>query len=206
MLDRMHLIDTESTQGHMENRAAISLKEISIACPHELENIAAAGLATIACGGNLGGIQTALQDFKGLPHRLEWVADIDGIAFYNDSKATNVDAVQRALECITAPIHLIMCGRDKGGNFKLLKSAVRQKVKSLTLWGEAAPTIVDVLGDLVPTQIVDSMADAVANAFGSAGSGESVLLSPGCTSFDVYPNYKERGLAFCKVVTQRNFR
>jgi len=205
MLDRMHAHNAVSTQVQKESQAAISLQEIPLTCPHELENIAAASLAALACGGNLKGIHNALQDFKGLPHRLELVASIDGISFYNDSKATNVDAVLRALECLPTPIHLIMCGRDKGGNFKLLTKAVRQKVKSLTLWGEAAHKIEEVLGDSARTQIAASMKDAVAVAYGSAVSGESVLLSPGCTSFDMYKNYKERGLAFCRTVTQRNF-
>ena len=204
-LANMHAPNAKSEHTLTETQAFISLKDIPKTCPHELENIAAAGLATIVCGGNLTGIHEALQDFKGLPHRLEWVASINGIAFYNDSKATNVDAVLRALECLPQPIHLIMCGRDKGGNFKLLMTAVRQKVKSLTLWGEAATKIKAVLGDLAPTQVVISMEDAVASAYGSAASGESVLLSPGCTSFDRYQDYKERGRAFCTAVTQRNF-
>jgi len=205
MLDMMLAHKAESTQAHTETRAAISLQGIAMTCPHELENIAAAGLATIVCGGNLSGIDKALQEFKGLPHRLELVARIDGVSFYNDSKATNVDAVLRALECLPQPIHLIMCGRDKGGNFKLLTTAVRQKVKSLTLWGEAAPKIENALGNIAPTQVVASMEDAVAHAFGSAVPGESILLSPGCTSFDNYQNYKERGLAFSTVVSRRNF-
>ena len=204
MLDRKQTRKSISTPVPLDHQAAISLQAVPLTCPHELENIAAAGLATFACGGNLKGIQHALQEFKGLPHRLELVANIDGIAFYNDSKATNVDAVLRALECLPEPIHLIMCGRDKGGNFKLLTRAVRQKVKSLTLWGEAAANIAEVLGDSAPTQLAASMEDAVALAFGSADSGELVLLSPGCTSFDRYENYKERGQAFCKAVTQGN--
>ncbi len=205
MLEGTHACVDASSQAQVENPAAISLKDMSLVCPHVLENIAAAGLATLACGGSLAGIHKALKNFKGLPHRLELVARIDGVLFYNDSKATNVDAVLRALECLPEPIHLIMCGRDKGGDFKLLKTAVRQKVKSLTLWGEAGPTIEDALGNMAPTKMVTCMEDAVAQAFGSAAAGESVLLSPGCTSFDAYQDYKERGLAFCKAVTQRNF-
>jgi len=206
--DAIHFQGVDMLAGRQmqpDNQAAISLQRVPLTCPHELENIAAAGLATLACGGNLKGIQNALQNFKGLPHRLELVARIDGVSFYNDSKATNVDAVLRALECLSQPIHLIMCGRDKGGKFKRLTTAVRQKVKSLTLWGEAASKIQAALGNSVPTQIATSMEDAVSNAHGSAASGELVLLSPGCTSFDKYKNYKERGQAFCRAVTQRNF-
>ncbi len=204
-LGSSHAFKSAVKCARAEKQAAISLTGVPMTCPHELENIAAAGLATLACGGNFKGIHDALQDYKGLPHRLEQVASYDGVSFYNDSKATNVDAVLRALECLSEPVHLIMCGRDKGGNFKLLATAVRQKVKSLTLLGEAAATIAAVLGNITPTNTVANMEDAVASAFGSAVSGELVLLSPGCTSFDMYQNYKERGLAFCRAVTQRNF-
>ena len=105
---------SKSGQSLSEKRAAVSLDRVSLKCRHELENISAAALATLVAGGTLTGIHKALEAFRGLPHRMERVADLDGIVFYNDSKATNVDAVQRAIECLQGPIHLIMGGRDKG--------------------------------------------------------------------------------------------
>ena len=190
-------------QPLFENRAAIELDRVALKCRHELENISAAGLATLVAGGTPTGIQKALEAFRGLPHRMERVAVLDGIVFYNDSKATNVDAVLRAIECLQGPIHLIMGGRDKGGQFHLLTSSVRRKVKTLILLGEAAGEIEAALGNLTAVKIVSTMEDAVAFAHAAASSGEVVLLSPACASFDMYQNYKERGDAFRKAVCGR---
>ena len=187
----------------VENRAAIEIDRIPLKCRHELENISAAALATLVAGGTPTGIQKALESFRGLAHRMERVATLDGIVFYNDSKATNVDAVLRAIECLQGPIHLIMGGRDKGGQFHLLASSIRQKVKTLILLGEASGEIEAVLGNLTTTRIVATMEDAVALAHASASSGEVVLLSPACASFDMYQDYKERGDAFRKTVCER---
>ena len=183
--------------------AAIQLDRVPLTCLHELENISAAGLATLAAGGTLMGVQKALEAFKGMPHRMERVATLDGVVFYNDSKATNVNAVVRAIECLQGPIHLIMGCRDKGGQFHLLESPVRKKVKNLILLGEASGAIKAALGRLTPTKIVTTMEEAVAFAHTSASSGEVVLLSPACASFDMYKDYKERGHAFCKSVSER---
>ena len=188
---------------HRKNRAAIKLDRVPLKCRHELENISAAGLATLVAGGTLTGIQKALEAFRGLPHRMERVAALDGIVFYNDSKATNVDAVLRAVECLQGPIHLIMGGRDKGGQFHLLESSVRQKVKNLILLGEASGEIEAALGNLTATRIVATMEDAVAFAHAAASPGEVVLLSPACASFDMYQDYKERGDAFRRAVCER---
>jgi UDP-N-acetylmuramoylalanine--D-glutamate ligase len=205
-LDSVHGKNAETRgSGHalVETRAAIALDRVPLKCRHELENISAAALATLVAGGTLTGIKKALEAFRGLPHRMERVAVIDGIVFYNDSKATNVDAVLRAVECLQGPIHLIMGGRDKGGRFHLLASSVRQKVKTLILLGEASGEIKAALGTLTATRIVSSMEDAVAFAHAAASSGEVVLLSPACASFDMYQNYKERGDAFRKTVCER---
>ena len=206
-LDRLQGKDPQKRKPgqHLhENRAAIALERVAVKCRHELENISAAALATLVAGGTLTGIQKALEAFRGLPHRMERVATLDGIVFYNDSKATNVDAVLRAIECLQGPIHLIMGGRDKGGQFHLLEASVREKVKNLILLGEASGEIKTALGNLTTTRIVKTMKDAVAFAHAAASSGEVVLLSPACASFDMYRDYKERGDAFRKIVCQRN--
>jgi UDP-N-acetylmuramoylalanine--D-glutamate ligase len=193
----------ESGRFLYANLPVIDLDRVSLKCRHELENISAAGLATLVAGGTLTGIHKALEAFRGLPHRMERVATLDGIVFYNDSKATNVDAVLRAIECLQSPIHLIMGGRNKGGQFHLLESSIRQKVKNLILLGEASGEIEAALGNLTPTRIVTTMEDAVTFAHAAASSGEVVLLSPACASFDMYQNYKERGDAFRKTVCER---
>jgi UDP-N-acetylmuramoylalanine--D-glutamate ligase len=180
------------------------LDHVPLKCRHELENVSAAALAALVAGGTPTGIQKALESFRGLPHRMERVATLDGIVFYNDSKATNVDAVLRAIECLQGPIHLIMGGRNKGGQFHLLESSVRQKVKTLVLLGEASGEIEATLGNLTTTRVVATMEDAVSVAHDAASSGEVVLLSPACASFDMYQDYKDRGDAFRKTVCGRN--
>jgi UDP-N-acetylmuramoylalanine--D-glutamate ligase len=205
-LDPLHQKDSTSkiaARSLNENPAEIDLSRVPLTCRHELENISAAGLAALAGGGTLTGIQSALHRFRGLPHRMERVATLDGIPFYNDSKATNVDAVLRAIECLKGPIHLIMGGRDKGGQFHLLESSIQQKVKNLILLGEAALEIKTALGNLTTTRIVATMQEAVSFAHTAASPGEVVLLSPACASFDMYQDYKERGEAFRKTVCER---
>jgi UDP-N-acetylmuramoylalanine--D-glutamate ligase len=132
------------------------------------------------------------------------VAVVNGVEYVNDSKATNVDAVLRALDCFTTPVVLIMGGLDKGGNFGLLETAVRRRAKALVLVGKASDTIRAALGGLVPTVQAPDMAAAVGTAAGRAVSGDVVLLSPGCASFDMYPNYQARGEDFRQAVQRLN--
>jgi UDP-N-acetylmuramoylalanine--D-glutamate ligase len=172
--------------------------------PHNVENACAAALAALAAGASPLGIQQALSAFAPLPHRIESVAVVNGVEYVNDSKATNVDAVLRALGCFTTPVVLIMGGLDKGGNFGLLETAVRRRAKALVLVGKASDTIRAALGGLVPTVQAPDMAAAVGAAAGRAVSGDVVLLSPGCASFDMYPNYQARGEDFRQAVQRLN--
>ncbi len=170
---------------------------------HNADNIAAAALATLAAGGNIQGIRSALSAFRGLPHRLEYITTRRGVRYINDSKATNVDAVEKALTAFGEPIMLIMGGRDKGGDFEKLTSRVRRQVRRLILMGEAAAHIASVLGGIIPTDIVSGMDEAVSRASAAAAAGDVVLLSPGCTSFDQFQSYAQRGDAFRRAVTRR---
>ncbi len=164
--------------------------------PHNIENACAAALAAMEAGATPGGIQAALAAFTGLPHRLEPVGTVNGVAFVNDSKATNVDAVRRALESFSTPVILIMGGLDKGGNFSLLAELVRSRVKALVLIGKAAGTIRTALGGLVPTVVAADMRAAVHAAAERSTAGDVVLLAPGCASFDMYTDYEARGEDF----------
>ncbi len=167
---------------------------------HNLENACAASLAALAAGGTIEGVQSALNRFKGLSHRLEHVETIDGIEFVNDSKATNVDAVARALDSFDKPVILIMGGRDKGGNFRLLGERIDRNTKKLIVMGEAGEKIQSDLGQFISAQLVFSMEEAVSSAFKAGKSGDVVLLSPACASFDMYNSYAHRGAAFLKAV------
>ena len=167
---------------------------------HNLENIAAAGLAVLAVGGTIAGIQASLKKFKGLPHRMEYVGSVNNVRFYDDSKATNVDAVDRALESFSAPVTLIMGGRDKGGGYERLRPRMAGRVKQLILLGEAAEKINAVFSGMVPTVMVSDMDQAVKTAASFSVPGDCVLLSPACSSFDMYDSYAHRGRDFARSV------
>lgn len=182
------------------------LSEFSPIGIHNLENASAAILAALAAGGTTDGINSALKDFKGLPHRLEKVATINGVDFINDSKATNTDAVIKAIETFDRPQIVIMGGRDKDSDFHSLKSVVRNHVKHLILIGEAAEKIYGILSEVADAEFADSMGDAVKKAFEASAPGDVILLAPGCASFDMYSNYKERGEDFRRAVQRINSR
>lgn len=183
-------------------KRSLDLSRINLPGRHNIENVAAASLAALAVGGTFEGVQSALNDFKGLSHRLEYVATINDIRFVDDSKATNVDAVARALEAFNKPVILIMGGRDKGGDFQTLKKLVHQHTKKLIIMGEARDSIKSVLKDACTggAQTTSTMEDAVLLSYHAAVPGDIVLLSPACSSFDMYSSYAERGDAFCRAV------
>ena len=160
---------------------------------HNLENVAAASLAALTAGATAEGIFSALEHFRGLPHRLEAIGRLNGVAYFNDSKATNIDAVVRALECFEQPVILIMGGRTKGDDFTVLARSIQPHVKGLIALGEAQDAIIEALGTVVPASRAQTMDDAVRQAHTLSAAGDIVLLSPACASFDMYRNYAERG-------------
>jgi len=187
-------------QGGPHDGISIDLSCLGQPGRHNRENAAAAVLAALAFGAKPDDVQAALSDFKGLPHRIAPVATRKGVRFFDDSKATNIDAVAKALEAFSDPVVLIMGGRSKGYRFDALAEVVKARVRVLLVIGESAPAIMGDLGDVVPSRVCDDMTDAVSQAANLACPGDVVLLSPGCASFDMFRNYKERGEAFCKAV------
>jgi UDP-N-acetylmuramoylalanine--D-glutamate ligase len=171
---------------------------------HNQENVCAAMLAALASGATLEGVRKALDQYQGSAHRLEHVATINHIEFFNDSKATNVDAVDRALECFQQPVVLIMGGRDKGSNFAILQNRIQKHTKTLIVMGEAADHIRKALRRISSVISASSMQDAVSKAYQAAAPGDVVLLSPGCASFDMYVNYGQRGDDFRRAVQSLN--
>jgi UDP-N-acetylmuramoylalanine--D-glutamate ligase len=174
----------------------LDIRESRLYGGHNRENISAAAMAAMAAGGDIRDIQTALNRFKGLSHRIEFVRKHRGVTYVDDSKATNVDAVNRALDAFHEPVVLIMGGRDKGGGYRTLENGIRNHVKHLILLGEAGDLIAEALGYHVPVERVASMADAVSAAHRTAVSGDVVLLSPACASFDMFTSYAHRGDVF----------
>ncbi|MDM8549910.1 UDP-N-acetylmuramoyl-L-alanine--D-glutamate ligase [Desulfobacterales bacterium HSG2] len=176
---------------------------------HNMENVSAASLAALAVGGTPEGIQSALNNFKVPRHRLEYVATINDVMYFDDSKATNSDAVARALECFDKPVILIMGGRGKGigRKFKadsILRNRVSQHTKKLIAIGESRRDIKSEFKDVVLITMASSMEDAVSQAYHEAEPGDVVLLSPACSSFDMYRSYAERGETFCQAVRELN--
>lgn len=169
---------------------------------HNMENIAAAVLACLAVGAKMSGILKGLKIFKNLAHRIEFIKTINEISFYNDSKATNTDAVIRALECFDNNIILILGGREKDTNFSLLIKAVKQKVKTIVAIGESKTHIKDTFKTVCRVKEAQTMNHAVQTAFDSAVKNDIILLSPACASFDMYENYARRGDDFVSCVTR----
>jgi UDP-N-acetylmuramoylalanine--D-glutamate ligase len=167
---------------------------------HNAENVMAAVMAARACGCSPEDVVSAIKDFKGIAHRIEFAGEKRGVAFYDDSKGTNVGAVVRALETFSRPIILLLGGRDKEGDFETLLPLVREKVRELVLFGEARQRINDLIGGTVKTTSAATLKEAIEIADLHSVSGDVVLLSPGCASFDEFSNYKERGNFFKEVV------
>lgn len=169
---------------------------------HNLENAMASILAARLLGVQEGAIRDGLSSFEGLPHRMQWVADDDGIAYFNDSKATNVAASVKALEGVEdgRRVVLIAGGRDKGGSYGPLRPLLEKKGRALVLVGEATELMRAQLEDLLPVRQADDMFDAVRLARSCARKGDVVLLAPACSSLDMFENYEERGRVFSAAV------
>ncbi len=179
----------------------IDFKDIKIIGGHNYENAAAAALATLCMGGKFEGIKKTLAEFPGLSDRIEFVDEINGVKFYDDSKATNVDAVKRALEAFDDGVVLVLGGRDKGGSFEELAEEIQKKCIRVIAIGEAKEKIARVLDGTVEINFADTMKDAVDKGFEILKTSGSVLLSPACASFDMYSSYHERGNDFKNAVS-----
>jgi len=163
---------------------------------HNLENALAALVAGRLAGALPAEARRALLAFRPLAHRMELVGELDGVFFYDDSKGTNVSAVVATLDRFPRPVVLIAGGRDKGGSYQPLAQVMKQAGRGAVLIGEAAPKLREALAPVVPVEIAGSMEAAVAQAATMARSGDAVLLSPACSSFDMFRNYEHRAEVF----------
>lgn len=180
----------------------ISLANSSLRGAHNEENVLAAVLAASVMGIVPSAIQEAVDGYRVLPHRVEKVGAWKGIEFYDDSKATNVGAVVKALEGFDAPILLLLGGRDKHGSYEPLVEPLKQKGKGAFVFGEAAPRIGNALEKHVKVRSFVNLEEALEGALAEAESGDVVLLSPACSSFDQYESYARRGDHFKRLVKQ----
>jgi UDP-N-acetylmuramoylalanine--D-glutamate ligase len=181
----------------------IPISQIPLPGSHNVENVMAAlGAALCALGpeADLDPLRRAIRQAKSVEHRLEFVAEIGGVKFYNDSKATNVDSTKRALEAFDGNIILILGGKDKGSDYSPLGPLITERVKSIVLIGEASQKIASQLRGIRPMTTARSMAEAVLKAAELAQAGDIVLLAPACASFDMFKDYEDRGRAFKREV------
>ena len=169
---------------------------------HNIENAMAASAMALLSGCSTDAVEQAVKEFPGLEHRLEFVRELDGVKFINDSKGTNVGAVLKSLESFREPVVLIAGGRDKDSDFTELRSLVHEKVKALILIGEAKDKIRKALGDMGQVFMEDDFRAAVAKARDVASPGDIVLLSPACASFDMFRDFEDRGRQFKKAVME----
>lgn len=184
----------------------IRIDEIEIKGVHNLENAMAASAVALVSGGSWQAVREVLEEFPGLEHRLEFVGEIEGVRFINDSKGTNIGAVVKSLEGLENII-LIMGGMDKGGDFSVLRDPVRRKVKALILLGEARERIAKALEGTTEIAVVEGLTEAVELSMAKASAGDVVLLSPGCASFDMFKDFEDRGRQFKMAVrTMRDSR
>jgi UDP-N-acetylmuramoylalanine--D-glutamate ligase len=174
----------------------IYLNEISLPGTHNVANFLAAATAAEILNVSKDAIKQVMKTFSGVPHRLEKLKTLDGVTFYNDSKATNIESVKVALQSFTAPVVLILGGRDKGADFDELIPYLAGGVKLVITLGEAAERIEKTLSNNPPFLRAHSMASAVSLAYQNSKAGDVILLSPGCTSFDMFNNFEQRGNTF----------
>ncbi len=169
---------------------------IPLAGRHNVENALAAAAVADLMGVPVDALRSAVASFRGLPHALQKVGELNGVVFYDDSKATNVTAALAALRSFDRDVILILGGRSKGGDFSELRAEVSRKVKLVLAMGESRDQVAQALAGAAPLALCASLREAVEIAFAQARAGDTVLLSPACASFDMFRDYAERGERF----------
>ncbi len=180
--------------------AFLEIRDIPLRGRHNVENVCAAAAAARIAGVALDRIAAAVRNFPGVEHRIEFVRTVNGVAYYNDSKATNVDATTKALEAFDGPLWIILGGKDKGSDYAVLGGLLRAKARATLLIGAAADKIERHLGGAAPLVRCGTIQEAVRVAHESAKPGDTVLLAPACASFDQFQSYEHRGRVFKELV------
>jgi UDP-N-acetylmuramoylalanine--D-glutamate ligase len=181
----------------------LPLARIPLKGGHNVENVLAAACAARLAGVEVETIARAIENFKAVEHRLEYVDTINGVEYYNDSKATNVDATEKAIAAFSGGIHLILGGKDKGAPYTPLAPLLRERVRAIYTIGAAAAKIESELRGVVPIHSCGTLAKAVGAAAGAARPGEVVVLAPACSSYDQFENYEQRGRIFKQLVSEQ---
>jgi len=195
------------SRSNGKEKVLTTREEIFLRGLHNVENILASLAAGLACGASPESMRETIANFKGVEHRIEFVSEIDGVKFYNDSKATSVDATLKALEALSesdGKVVLILGGRGKNAPYSPLIPLIESSVRALVLIGEDADNIESQLRGSTEIIRVDSMEGAVRSGFQAAESGDSVLLAPACASFDMFRSFEHRGERFKAAVHDLN--
>lgn len=182
------------------DQSVLGRSDIQLKGEHNVENVLAAVALSMLAGCAPEQVRRAVMEFHAVEHRLELVTSINGISFYNDSKATNVDATIKALESFPGNIHIILGGKDKGSDYTVLNSLLRERVKRAYLIGAAAEKIAAQIKGAAPLVHSGTLEHAVGQAFDAAKPGDVVVLAPACASFDQFENYEQRGRIFKELV------
>ncbi len=189
----------------VDEQRLIPVAAIPLRGRHNVENVMAAAAAAWLANVSLDAIEAAIRTFPGVEHRIEFVRTLDGVTYYNDSKATNVDATEKALDAFDGGVWIILGGKDKQSDYRTLAGRLRAKAKGVLLIGAAAPIIRAQLAEVdaaLPLHDCGTIAAAVALARAEAESGDTVLLAPACASFDQFQSYEHRGRVFKELVQQ----
>jgi UDP-N-acetylmuramoylalanine--D-glutamate ligase len=184
----------------VEGTAVAAASDLLIRGRHNLENALAAAVAAHLAGAPLARIGQGLRTFRAVEHRLEFVRSAGGVDFYNDSKATNVDATLKALDAFPGNLWVILGGKDKGSDYTPLRQPLKDKAKGVMLIGAAAPKIRAQVEGAAPLYDCGVIGQAIAQAYRAAARGDTVLLAPACASFDQFTNYEHRGRVFKEIV------
>jgi UDP-N-acetylmuramoylalanine--D-glutamate ligase len=188
---------------HAEAESIVALDAIPLKGQHNVENVLAAVCAARLAGVSATSIRSAVESFRAVEHRLEFVATLNAVDYYNDSKATNVDAAAKAIASFAGGVHLILGGKDKNSDYTQLSALLRERVRAVYTIGAAAEKIESHIRGDVPLVSAGTLAAAVEKAGDAAIPGEVVLLAPACSSFDQFENYEQRGRVFKELVLSR---
>ena len=188
----------------LENEVLINIKDIKLNGIHNYMNIMAASLASHIAGISNKSIRQVLKEFTGVEHRLEFVKELNGIRYVNDSKATTVESLAVALQSFKNPIVLIAGGKDKGSDFSKLNNLIDKFTREVILIGNAKEKISKSWASIKPVHFADTLEDAVQLATQIAHEKDTVLLSPACASFDMFKDFEDRGKQFKNIVNSLN--
>ena len=184
----------------LDGEPFLAIEDIPLRGRHNVENVLAASAAAYLAGVPAKAIAAAVKTFPGVEHRLEFVRNLSGVDFYNDSKATNVDATMKAIDAFPGRLWIILGGKDKGSDYTVLREPLAAKAHAALLIGKAAPKIASHLGDAVRLIDAGTLAEAIRLAYAEATPGDTVLLAPACASFDQFDNFEHRGRVFKSLV------